>query len=73
MLNDMIGEESQYSDVPKDFSMPMEIIIQTASLLQKAYNNKEFSEHTNGGLYYVGMTEDFGGFIDHEYYKQVHQ
>jgi hypothetical protein len=73
MLNDMISGESQYNNVPKDFSMPKEIIVQTATLLQKAYNKKEFSEDSNGALYYVGMTEDFGGLIDLEYYKKVRQ
>lgn len=73
MLNDMIGGESQYSSIPKDFSMPKEVIFQTAILLQKAYNKKELTEGDNGALYYAGITEDFGGLIDLEYFKQIHQ
>lgn len=73
MLNDMIADESQYAMVPKDFSMPKETILETATLLQKAYNNKELSEDSNGALYYSGITEDFGGLIDFQYYKQMHQ
>lgn len=70
LLLEIMIESEEYADVPKSFKMPKNVINRTAHTLQDHYKAGKYTE-TNGGLYYSGMTEDFGGYFDREMAKFV--
>jgi len=55
--------ESQEYKLPDDFKMPESTIDLTAISLARGFALGEFQE-TDGGLYYSGMMEDYGGYFE---------
>lgn len=69
-LINQIMSEGIYLDCP-DFEMPYDVIELTASALEHGYNSGDYTEDENGMLYYSGMVDDYGGFFEKEYEKQL--
>lgn len=59
LMNDILGEQT-YPDCP-DFIMPLNVIKQTADALKK----------DDITMYYVGIIDDYGGYLDAEYEKHM--
>ena len=62
--------EGQEFKVPDDFKMSEEAIKGTALALQEDFLSGKLN-YTDGGLYYSGMTEDYGGRYERELYDLV--
>lgn len=68
MLNEIMGE-TIYAEKP-NIRTPKEVITNTAIALRNGYICGEFEEDEGGSLYYCGMIEDYGGFLDY-FYKSL--
>jgi hypothetical protein len=66
LLVQIMVEESPVVDV----KIPRFVVDATARALQRGYAEGEYKEDKDGMLYYAGMIEDFGGYIDNEIQKQ---
>ena len=51
--------------------IPERIIRRTAISLQKAFKDGDLKEDEDGRLYYTGMIDDFGGWIDRDLLRQA--
>jgi hypothetical protein len=62
-----------YKDIINKFDpkIPERIIRRTAISLQRAFKDGDFKEDEEGRLYYTGMIDDFGGYIDRDLVRQA--
>lgn len=69
LLYEIMCDESWAKGLPKNFKLSEKIKLKTAKALQNGFEKGDFKADEGGAMYYAGMTEDYGGFIEKEMEK----